>query len=313
MLGRTAGNLYWMFRYVERMEDTARLVDAGFQISLSHSSDDSEIWQSLIVTAGAQYDYETRYDNYDAASVIDYLLRDQSHPHSARSMLARARENGRAARTALTSEVWEALNKTYLDMNERFRRPISMRELPNHLREILVHSQQMRGALHGTMLRNDIYDFLRIGNFIERFEYTARILDVKYYVFLPSVAHVGSSIDSVQWETILRSVSAHQSYRWLHQGRSTAAGIANFLILDHRFPRSMIYSLKQNHDHLTYLSNEYGASSRSLELVGELREFLNQQTIDGIFDHGLHEFLQDAINMNAGLAAQIETDFRFYG
>ncbi len=313
MLGRTAGSLYWMFRYLERMENTARLVDTGFHIALTRNDDPSAIWNSILTTAGVKEAFDLTHDEVTQENVVDFLLRDTSQPYSARSMLDNARNNARAARTALTTEIWEAVNSSWIDINDNMRRAIKTRDLPNHVKSILHNSQQIRGALHGTMLRNDIYDFLRLGNFIERLEATARILDVKYYVLLPSIAHVGSSADNVQWETILRSVSAHESYRWLNQGRINASGIAQFLILDKRFPRSMAYCMNQNYSHLCYLAKAYGEETRSLELVHELNDYFDEMTIDRIFSIGLHEFLEDIMSRNWALASQIESDYRFYG
>ena len=171
----------------------------------------------------------------------------------------------------------------------------------------------MRAALHGTMLRNDIYNFCRIGTFLERADNTARILDVKYYVLLPSVSLVGSKLDNVQWDMILRSVSAQRSYRWLNSGDVNPRGIADFLILDERMPRSLVFCIAKIANNLEFLHHSYGQQHPCSEAATELLERLNDNTIDDIFDNGLHEFILEFIASNEALAGQIEQDYRFYG
>ena len=210
MLGKTAGGLYWMFRYLERSENTARLLEAGFRIALTRSHAAEDEWKSVVTTAGALHAYEEKYQQFEASNVINFLLRDGDNPSSVVSVIEAARSNARMVRTALTREVWEATNECWMTLKALLAGPVRERDLPAVLGTIRQQSALVRGALHGTMLRNDIYDFARIGTFLERSDNTARILDVKYYVLLPSISSVGSSLDNVQWETILRSVSSQQ-------------------------------------------------------------------------------------------------------
>jgi uncharacterized alpha-E superfamily protein len=186
-------------------------------------------------------------------------------------------------------------------------------ELPTLLGTIRKQSALVRGALHGTMLRNDIYDFAQVGTAIERADNTARIIDVKYYTLLPSASFVGSSLDNVQWETILRSVSAHRAFRWLNEDEVSASAIANFLILDQRFPRSLIFSINNLVSHLDYLANNYGQRHSCHGSAHSLQQRLADLSIEGIFDFGLHEFIVDFIRDNNTVARQIESDFRFNG
>ena len=230
-----------MFRSLERAENTARLIEAGFRIALTRSTDPASEWRSVIVTSAAQSGYEAKHDGYDSARVTDYLLRDTSNPSSVLSVIKQARDNARLVRTALTTEVWGAVNETWMLLTDVLKEPVPETDLPEILSIIRQQSALVRGALHGTMLRNDIYDFARIGTFIERADSTARIIDVKYYALLPSPNLVGSRMDNVQWEMLLRSVSAHRSFRWATDGETTSANIANFLILDRRMPRSLAY------------------------------------------------------------------------
>jgi uncharacterized alpha-E superfamily protein len=311
MLGRTAGGLYWMFRHLERSENTARLIEAGMRIALTRSSDAEAEWKSVITTAGQRSAYLERHDRFEAATVVDFLLRDMSNPSSVRSVVGAARSNGREVRTALTREVWEATNDAWMTVRDALARPVAQRELPKVLGMIRQESAIVRGALHGTMLRNDRYDFARLGTFIERADNTARILDVKYYVLLPSASYVGTSLDNVQWETILRSVSAQRAYRWQSGGETSPKGIANFLILDPQMPRSLAFCYSKIDDNLGYLAASYGERHRAHELSNELRDRMSNQTIDSIFENGLHEFLRDCIHANNALGQNIEHDYRF--
>jgi uncharacterized alpha-E superfamily protein len=311
MLGKTAGGLYWMFRFLERAENTARLVEAGFRIALTRSSDAEAEWKSVIVTSAARLAYEARYDGYDGAQVVNFLLRDSENPSSVLSVIKSARDNARLVRTALTTEVWSAVNEAWMVLTPLLKEPVLQTELPEVLATIRQQSAVVRGALHGTMLRNDMYDFCRLGTFVERIDSTTRIIDVKYYSLLPSPSFVGSRMDNVQWETILRSVSAHRSFRWAVDDDYTAPAIANFLILDGRMPRSLSFCAAKIVDNLRYLETDYGMRMPSHDLADQLCARLKNRDIASIFEEGLHEFVATVIRDNAALGQQIEQDYRF--
>lgn len=313
MLGKTAGGLYWMFRFLERSENTARLIEAGFRIALTRSNDSESEWKSVVTTAGVRAGYDQIYDSYSAAYVVDYLLRDDRNPSSVMNAIANARTNARLVRTALTTEVWEAVNENWMAMKTALKRPIQETDLPALLGEIRRQSALVRGALHGTMLRNDIYDFAEIGTALERADNTARIIDVKYYTLLPSASFVGSALDNVQWETILRSVSAHRAFRWLNEADMTSASIAEFMILDSRFPRSLYSASRVIEANLGYLAKDYGARKPSHDLIDAQLVRLRAHTIGSIFEDGLHEFIAGFIRDNNAIGLQIEKDYQFNG
>ena len=300
-----------MFRFLERAENTARLIEAGFRIALTRSTDPASEWKSVIVTSAGQAAFEAKHDGYDSARVTEFLLRDTDNPSSVLSVIKAARDNARLVRTALTTEVWSAVNETWMVLTKLLKNPIPETELPAVLSAIRHQSSLVRGALYGTMLRNDIYDFCRLGTYVERSDSTARIIDVKYYALLPSPSFVGSRMDNVQWETILRSVSAHRAFRWAVDGDYTAANIASFLILDRRMPRSLAYCASQMVENLTYLAEDYGAETDSLQQAHALNKRLKGRDISAIFDEGLHEFLSSILADTARLGAQIEDDYRF--
>ncbi|MEM6637471.1 MAG: alpha-E domain-containing protein [Pseudomonadota bacterium] len=311
MLGKTAGGLYWMFRFLERSENTARLIEAGFRIALTRPLSAEDEWASILDTIGVRSAYLDRRETIDAAGVVDFLLRDKNNPTSIMSAIQNARDNARLVRIALTREVWEATNECWITLSDALKRPVRDRDLPSVLSLIRHQSAQVRGALHGTMLRNDLYNFCRLGTFIERGDNTARILDVKYYVLLPSLAQIGSSLDNVQWETILRSVGGQRAYRFLHGGDVSPPGIAEFMILDGRMPRSLSFCTAKIADNLGYLEMDYGQRVQSHDQVGRMKGALVGTTIEQVFEYGLHEFLLDFLADMARLGASIEEDYRF--
>jgi len=312
MLGKTAGGLLWMARYLERSENTARLVDAGFRIALTRNVDGNEEWASIIATAAARDLFEARYSGYEARNVINFLMRDKENASSVYAALDAARSNARLVRTALTREVWEAVNVCWMTVKEALEARWADSDLPALLALVRNQCALVRGAMHGTMLRNDIYNFVRLGTHLERGDNTARILDVKYYVLLPAAASVGSSLDNVQWETILRAASAERSFGWLHGGEACPIDIADFLILDRRMPRSLAFCCAKIVDNLAHLERAYGMRAPCVELASGILRRLDGVNIERVFDQGLHEFITGFIADNAALGKAIEQDFRFY-
>jgi uncharacterized alpha-E superfamily protein len=310
MLGKTANGLYWMYRYIERAENSSRLIETGQRIGLTRSG--SMEWGSIMQTAGVAEGYAAHRGEVTQDQAIDWMLRDKDNFSSVLCSIGEARQNARMVRTALTTDVWEATNACYMRSKELLARKVSERDLPNTLKAIRQRTALVRGATHGTMLRNDIYDFARIGTFLERADNTARILDVKYYVLLPSVFSVGSSIDNVQWETILRSVSASGGFRMAFGGQVNARDIAQFLILDRRMPRSLYFCVSKIRDNLNYLAADYDTRTTANDIADNLAQRLSMHDIEQIFEYGLHEYIQSILGLIGELGHQIEQDYRFY-
>ena len=312
MLGRHACGLYWMFRQLERAENTARLVEAGFRMALTRSVSAEGEWESIITTAGCRDAFLEVHDTFETGPVIDFMMRSPDNPASVMTLFEGARRNARQVRTSLTRDVWEAVNEGWMTLRELLRRPVRIAELPALMSAVRQQSALVRGQLYGTMLQDDIFAYARLGTFVERADNTARLLDVKYYVLLPATSYVGSSLDNVQWETVLRSVSADRSYSWLHGGENDPAHIADFLILDRHMPRSLYYCWCEIVDNLSALEREYDMRKPCQELAEEGQARLNRMTIDDIFAAGLHEFITDFLSRNNALDRQIEADYRFY-
>jgi uncharacterized alpha-E superfamily protein len=313
MLGRTANGVFWLARNLERAENSARLIEAGFRMALTRDAAAAhQEWRSVVTTLGHTASYEAAYADYSGAQVWNHLLRDKSNPASVLAMIEGARTNARGVRTALTREVWEAVNESWMVLKDLLAKPVREPALGQVLGTIRRQATLVRGAVEGSMLRNENYNFFRIGTFIERGDNTARILDVKYYVLLPSLAWVGSNLDNVQWESVLRSVAGDRAYRWLNQGKMDPRGIAEFLILDQRFPRSFHFCVDKLRSNLFGLAHQYGTQTTAHGLVADLTERIHGLTIDTIFEDGLHKFIVDFIACNRQISQAIEHDYRFY-
>jgi uncharacterized alpha-E superfamily protein len=315
MLGRTANDLFWLARYIERAENMARLTEVGYRIFLLQRAGEGvhQEWQSTLQSASSLEAYHEKYEKLDTAHVINFLLFDPDNPSSVLSCLATARRNARAQRTAITRDMWESLNTSWIDFAAFEPKRASAGDLPRVLDWVKQRSALYRGAMLNTILRNDTYCFSQLGTFLERADNTARILDVKYYVLLPSVGLVGSPVDNVQWAAMLRSVSAHRSYRWVYKENYQSGHIAEFLILNPQMPRSLRSSYNEINTALGELSVLYGTSHACHGKAVATSRHLADSTIDGIFASGLHEFLLDFTGRNAELAASVSQAYHFNG
>ncbi len=313
MLGRTASNLFWMSRYMERAENIARLTEVGHRISLTPDvgSGYREDWQSTLAAAGCLEAFSEGNARLTAAAVQRYLLFDRSNASSVRSCLEAARHNGRSVRTALTREVWEALNSTWIEFGAFQPGDLNPGRLPELLNWVRQRSALFRGAVLGTLLRNEGYHFSQLGTFVERSDNTARILDVKYNVLLPTNEAAGGERSVHQWETILRSVSAHRSYRHVYKDRYRPGNVADFMILRPEMPRSLRFCQDLIERSLVVLSELTGGGETSLALSRESSERLRGCAVPAIFRQGLHEFLTEFLNRTAATADAVAVDYYF--
>ena len=324
MLGRTANDLYWLSRYMERAENMARLLEVGYRIVLLPREGQGfhEEWRSTLASTGCADTYARKYSEITTRDVVNFLLFDTDNPSSIRSCIATARHNARAQRTSLTRDMWECLNSSWIEFNAINPASVTANELPGLLDWIKERSALYRGTLLNTILRNDTYCFSQLGTFLERADNTARILDVKYYVLLPSIEAVGGGVDNFQWGAILRSVSAHRSYRWVYKENYKPWRIAEYLILNRQMPRSLAFSYGEILAALDDLAGQYGErgaggeearGGRCHDTAGSTVAMLGRLGIDGIFQSGLHEFLQAFIARNNRLGAEISDTYHFYG
>ena len=240
MLSRTAENLYWLARYVERAEYIARTIDATLRVTALPAAyiGKTNEWESALLTAGVSQSFYNVYNEANEQNVVDYLSFNANNPSSIKNCIEAARLNSRSVRTALTSEMWDTINSAWIELGELWGKGAKTREeLARFLRFVQETSLRFDGSAYRTMLRNDAYWFSRLGVHVERADNTARILDVKYHVLLPEEEHVGGPLDYYQWTSILRSVSALTAYHWVYRETMKPWLIADLLILNDTLPR----------------------------------------------------------------------------
>jgi uncharacterized alpha-E superfamily protein len=316
MLSRTAENLYWLARYMERAETMARLLEVGYRMSLMPSAGDGyrNEWESLVAAAGSEQGFADRFgQEFRQRDVETWLFFDLENPSSVASCIETARQNGRAVRTALTTEMWEALNGAYLELRELERRPRSESPLPQLCEWTKRQGALLRGATEGTHLQNDGYDFINLGYYLERGDNTARLLDVKYYVLLPTTDMVGGSIDTYQWTTLLRALSAYRAFHWAYRGEYSPRKIAHFLILNVSCPRSLLHCLENVSHHLERLHRQYGRSTVAHDRLNGIFGELAEAQVEDIIEEGLHEFLTRFVHQNAAIGRDVADGYLFGG
>lgn len=307
MLSRDADSLYWLSRYVERAENTARILDVAYRMAsmpISYNGVNSNEWESAIISAGGMDQFRALYGEVTPQNAIEFLAFSDENPSSIQRCFETARQNARSVRSALTSEMWEAINSAWLDLRRFKARKLEVDDLPRFLNLVKEASLRYDGSAMRTMLRNDAYWFSRLGVYIERADNTARVLDVKYHVLLPKDAEVGGGIDYYQWAAILRSVSALVSYQWVYHQSLRPWLVADLLILRAEMPRSLAACYYALSRHLDDLAHRYGMSGNAQRQARAAHARLTNRRIDDIFQYGLHEFLQEflADNNRLGLA-----------
>jgi len=312
MLSRTAENLYWLARYVERAEYLARTIDATLRVTALPAAyiGKTNEWDSAVLTAGVAAGF---YQNYEAAeehSVVDYLCFSPNNPSSIRSCIEAARLNARSVRTALTSEMWDTINSAWIDLQAVWDRGAGTRDdLASFLRFVQETSLRFDGSAYRTMLRNDAYWFSRLGLHLERADNTARILDVKYHLLLPEEEHVGGPLDFYQWSSILRSVSALTAYHWVYRETLKPWLIADLLILNDSLPRSLASSYGNLVRNLDQIGVAYGRQGPAQRHARGVRNRLEHSNMTDLFQHGLHEFIQEFLADNARLGEIIAKQY----
>ncbi len=313
MLGRTAANLFWLSRYVERAENIARLLEAGVRMSLISMRDQSEAeyLTSMLQAAAVDKLFLSKHETAEMRSVMQFMLLDPDNPSSVYSCFRNARTNARTERTALTSDMWESINSSWLEIAQVRMSQINEQQLPEFIAWVKQASHRFRGALLGTILRNDGYAFSQLGNFVERADNTARILDMKYYVLLPRTSFVGGDMDIQQWTLILRATSAYSSYRHTYHDRFKAWNIAEYLILRPEMPRSLAFCAGWIRSSLDLIDTLYGARTEAHCKADDMFDMLGTD-MDAVFRRGLHEFLVEFISRNNALTDALTDSYNFY-
>jgi uncharacterized alpha-E superfamily protein len=305
MLSRTANNMFWLARYVERANNVARLIEVAQRMTGMASTLRSNEWASALTAAGGDAGFFAKYDEVTPSRAADFLLRDRDNPSSILSCLETARQNARAVRTALTREMWETINDTWMEARRMEALTPASPETGAVLDWVKSRTLLFFGTYTNTMLRHDGFYFTELGTFLERADNTARILDVKYHILLPSHETVGGVVDYYQWSALLRAVSAARSYHYLYKDRIHPWNVAEMMILRQEMPRSLRSAFDMIMLRLDDLAEAYGRGGECHRLGGELHARLKYGRIDDILRLGLHEFLTDYIEKTALLGDEI--------
>lgn len=316
MLARSADNLFWVARYIERADFSARMIDAALRLAAlpkAYGGDGNE-WVSPLAAAGNLALFRQLYGEQDKDTVFNFLAFDRDNPSSIRNCIENARRAARAVRTALTVEMWESINAAWLELRrfetERDAGKATPREEVNRFLDFVkAVSRDFDGAAYRTMLRNDAYWFNRLGLYVERADNTARILDVKYHVLLPQAEQIGSTLDFFQWTAILRSVSALTAYHWVYRESIKPWLVMDLLVLRHEMPRSLVSCYENLARYLDMIGQRYGQQGGSQRLARSIYTGLRNSRRDEIFQRGLHEFVTDFIASNNRLGGAIAEQY----
>ena len=315
MLSRVAENLFWIARSMERADNVARLIDtARRMITLPTSSGRSitNEWSSILIAAGASKTFEGDLENASREDAIEHLVADPNNPSSIYNSFKNARENARAIRFGLTTEVWNSLNSSW---NELPHQISLLRARPAYLAEFVdwvkICQAQYRGGVEGTLVRDDSLEFLRLGSNVERADATARILDVKYHVLLPSLDEIGGSLDHFQWISLLQAVGVQRAYHFVTKDDISRKGVAAFLIQNEKNPRSLAHSLSRIVLSLKTLEEMYEQPVPCVNKAENMLAELRNVDIDDVLNRGLHEYLTWFITGVAELSGEIAQSFAF--
>jgi uncharacterized alpha-E superfamily protein len=309
MLARTADNLFWMARHIERAENTARILDVAHRTSLlplDIEGAEAYLWYAPLNITGCAQDYETKFGLAKAGIVNHYMALDEENPSSIYSCLKLARENARSVRGAITSEMWEVINDTWLELN-RIKPTLNDEKLAHFFDWVKGRSHLFRGVTLGTIQKDIALSFIKLGTFLERADSTARILDVKYHILLPSVNDVGGAADYYQWGSLLKSVSAFEAYRKIYRNVISPIRVAELLVLRDDMPRSLHACMNEVEAALVDINGNSGREAR--RRAGELHAELHFGRIEDVFNHGLHEFLTDFLEQIDNLGREIRNAY----
>ncbi|WP_180684024.1 alpha-E domain-containing protein [Tepidicella baoligensis] len=313
MLSRTADHLFWMSRYTERAENTARILDVNYQTSLlPQSAGVAQVgWEGLLRISELMPAYQYQYGEVTPRDVLHFMVRDESNPSSIVSCLRAARENARAVRGVLTTELWETQNQTWLELQRLLQSRIFEKDPTEFFEWVKFRSHLSRGVAIGTMLQDEAFHFYRMGTFLERADNTARLIDVKFHAvesdFYGAANEEDQELDFYHWSAILRSVSAFEVYRKVYRAVITPERVAELMILRPDMPRSLLACMNEVVNNLRAVSNETSAETE--RHAGKLRAELQFSRIDEILANGLHAFLTQFLDRVNMLGTRISQNF----
>jgi uncharacterized alpha-E superfamily protein len=304
--------LYWMSRYLERADNTARMLQINLQylIEAEDALPEEAQWRPLLNITGGEEPYAERYESEEitAHKVIQFMTQGRTNANSIRSSLRTARENARVVRDRISKEMWEAMNELWLNVDARLKTPVIPERAAAFYSSVRSEVARFHGVTLNTMMRGQEFSFYTLGTFLERADMTARIMDVKYHLLLPDISMVGSPLDYYQWAALLKSLSGFEAYRRKFHTGPRPLDIAQFIIFDAEFPRSLRFGVDGMASAFAKIEDACEAT-QSCGALARLTEHLDQNTPETVFSQGRHQFLQEFLERVSDLNDALAEDF----
>ena len=308
MLGSTADSLFWMFRYIERAENTLCLIESGFQLHLISSKNLKNEWDAILKTSSIRQFFVKNNTQLDSLKIINFMFKDEKNSNNIYQLISKARENARRSRVAITLEVWESVNTCWLYLNEQTKKNVTENKVQTLIKNIREKIALIYGFLQKTMLKDEIMSFCSLGTYIEKFDNTARILNTRQYLLVEEKLYGLENYNNFQLEMILRSISSYRSFMWKNQNTINSKKVSNFLISDKDMPRSLIFSIQETLRCIKVIQNRNIYKSKCYKTAQQIQKKIKSRKM---FSNN-YSFLNDLIELNMKLANQIEEEFNFH-
>ena len=308
MLGSTADSLFWMFRYIERAENTLCLIESGFQLHLISSKNLKNEWDAILKTSSIRQFFAKNNTQLDSMKIINFMFKDEKNFNNIYLLISKARENARRSRVAITLEVWESINTCWLYLKEQTKKNVTENKVQTIIKNIREKIALIYGFLQKTMLKDEILSFCSLGTHIEKFNNTARILNTRQYLLVEEKLYGLENYNNFQLEMILRSISSYRSFMWKNQNTINSKKVSNFLISDKDMPRSLMFSIQETIRCIKVILNRNIYKSKCYKTAQNIQKKIKSRRMFSNY----YSFLNDLIELNMKLANEIEEEFNFH-
>ena len=308
MLGSTADSLFWMFRYIERAENTLCLIESGFQLHLISSKNLKNEWDAILKTSSIREFFVKNNTQLDSLKIINFMFKDEKNSNNIYLLISKARENARRSRVAITLEVWESINTCWLYLKEQTKKNVTENKVQTIIKNIREKIALIYGFLQKTMLKDEILSFCSLGTHIEKFNNTARILNTRQYLLVEEKLYGLENYNNFQLEMILRSISSYRSFMWKNQNTINSKKVSNFLISDKDMPRSLMFSIQETIRCIKVILNRNIYKSKCYKTAQNIQKKIKSRRMFSNY----YSFLNDLIELNMKLANEIEEEFNFH-
>ena len=308
MLGSTADSLFWMFRYIERAENTLCLIESGFQLHLISSKNLKNEWDAILKTSSIRQFFGKNNTQLDSLKIINFMFKDEKNFNNIYLLISMAREHARRSRVAITLEVWESINTCWLYLKEQTKKNVTENKVQTIIKNIREKIALIYGFLQKTMLKDEILSFCSLGTYIEKFNNTARILNTRQYLLVEEKLYGLENYNNFQLEMILRSISSYRSFMWKNQNTINSKKVSNFLISDKDMPRSLMFSIQETIRCIKVILNRNIYKSKCYKTAQNIQKKIKSRRMFSNY----YSFLNDLIELNMKLANEIEEEFNFH-